>query len=173
LLLLFLTGCNADFNRSAKAFRSVIIEFPKEGMVEYTAGERTLRTDFRTSPLLMVVYYDSTLCNACEISHIGGLTPLFEMSDSLGYEVITIFSPAQNKRLETKTSLEYSSFESPVYYDENGTFAKINQNIPQDERLHSFLLGKERKPVFFGNPTSDEKLQELFERAISENQQIN
>lgn len=170
LILLFLIGCNGNFTKQAKAFRNATIEFPSEGMIAYTAGERTFRSEVDIAPLLMVVYYDSTLCNACEVSHIGTLRPLFEHTDSLGYQVITIFSPAREKRLETKTSLELSSFEYPVYYDENGLFAKANQNIPQDERLHSFLLGKDRKPIFIGNPVKNEKLWNLFKKVISENQ---
>lgn len=53
-----------------------------------------------------------------------------------------------------------------VYVDYSGSFAETNMSIPEDNRFHSFLLNKEGRPVFVGNPLASDRMMELFKEAL-------
>ena len=113
-------------------------------------------------PVRFVVYYDSLDCSSCRISHLAELYPLLDLADSGDFSVVTIFSPRQEELEDVRVKLMIADYDFPVYVDVNGTFSRRNKCIPSDVRFHEFLINGQGVPLFVGNPTSNEKLSDLF-----------
>lgn len=119
-------------------------------------------------PARFIVYYDSLGCSSCRISHLADIYPLLDLADSSDFSVVTIFSPRQEELEDVRVKLMVADYDFPVYVDVNGTFGKLNRCIPTDVRFHEFLLDEMGKPLFVGNPTSNEQLSDLFRVALRE-----
>ena len=116
----------------------------------------------------MVMYYDSTECSQCRISHLADCLPLYELADSIGvFRVVTIFAPRQEEYNELMASLMKLDFPYPLYVDFDGSFCKANPGIPEDRRFHSFLLDRDGHPVFVGDPVASGTMWSLFEKALA------
>lgn len=112
--------------------------------------------------LKLVIYYDSLNCSACRISRLLDIYPLYEMSDTSHFSVLTIFSPKQSEIDDVITQLRIMNHKIPIYVDVNKSFSNLNQVIPSDLRFHTFLLNDKGCPKFVGNPLNSVKLKELF-----------
>lgn len=117
-------------------------------------------------PNRFIIYYDSLDCSSCRISHLVENSPLYEMADSLGFSLITIFSPRANEVEEVRHQLMLTHSPIPIYIDSNGSFRRQNSSIPSDLRFHNFLISPGNRPVFVGNPLASGKLYELFQNAL-------
>lgn len=117
-------------------------------------------------PNRFIIYYDSLDCSSCRISHLVENYPLYEMADSLGFSLITIFSPRANEVEEVRHQLMLTHSPIPIYIDSNGSFRRQNSSIPSDLRFHNFLISPGNRPVFVGNPLASGKLYELFQNAL-------
>ena len=68
---------------------------------------------------------------------------------------------------EVVKQLMILNFPYPVYVDYSCSFRKLNSFIPDDTRFHSFVIDKNGKPVFVGNPMSGQKMMDLFIQVVS------
>lgn len=55
-----------------------------------------------------------------------------------------------------------------LYLDCDGNFARQNFHIPSDKRFHSFLIGRNGKPIFVGDPLAGDALWNLFCKVVDE-----
>ena len=117
-------------------------------------------------PNKLIVFYDTSDCSSCRISHLIDLYPIYDMADTSGFSVLTIFSPKPEDVKDVILQLTIADHLMPIYVDATGEFNRLNQNIPSDLRFHSFLLDENNKPIFVGNPLSSYKLLELFTETI-------
>ena len=116
----------------------------------------------------LVILYDSLECSSCQVGHLYDYLWSYEKLDSIqGCQLMTIFSPRQEEYDEVVKQLMILNFPYPIYVDMSGSFRKINKCIPDDRRFHSFLIDKNGKPVFVGNPMSGPRMMELFMEAVS------
>ena len=116
----------------------------------------------------LVILYDSLECSSCQVGHLYDYLWSYEKLDSIqSCQLMTIFSPRQEEYDEVVRQLMVLNFPYPIYVDMSGSFRKINKCIPDDKRFHSFLLDKNGKPVFVGNPMSGPRMMELFMEAVS------
>ena len=125
-------------------------------------------SDFEKETNALVILYDSLECSSCQIGHLYDYLWSYEKLDSIqGCQLMTIFSPRQEEYDEVVKQLMILNFPYPIYVDMSGSFRKINKCIPDDRRFHSFLIDKNGKPVFVGNPMSGPRMMELFMEAVS------
>lgn len=116
----------------------------------------------------LVVYFDSTSCQSCRVNKLYEWNNIIEIeSESRGeFEIIFIFSPSISQKALLKRSLAVSKFAHVVWFDYNNYFFKNNTFIPKDNRFHVFLLDKNNKIVFVGNPLYGEKIAKLFNQVL-------
>lgn len=50
--------------------------------------------------------------------------------------------------------------------DINGTFSKVNDNIPSEKMFHTFLI-KDGYPIYVGDPLKSKKLMRLFNKSVN------
>lgn len=118
--------------------------------------------------LRYIIYYDSLECSSCRISHLSDIYPIYEMADTSGFSVLTIFSPVSEDVEDIKLQLMIADHPVPVYVDMEGLFRRQNY-IPTDRRFHSFLIGSDGHPVFVGNPLSNSALGQLLFEVLDTN----
>jgi hypothetical protein len=90
------------------------------------------------------------------------MLPLYRLSDSLKtFSVMAIFSPVKRNLPEVELQMQLLNFPYPIYIDNEGEFAS-NNNIPADKRFHDFLVDKNGKVLFIGNPLAGDQLMTVF-----------
>ena len=67
-----------------------------------------------------IIYYDSLECSSCRVGHLKEIYPLYQMADTMGFSVLTIFAPRIRDLDEIKLQLMVSlsgiyRFKSRVY----------------------------------------------------------
>ena len=111
---------------------------------------------------LFIIYYDSLDCSSCRIGHLAESYPLYEMADTCGFSLLTIFSPRMDDLKEVRLQLMMTNSPVPIYLDVNGSFRKRNSSIPSDLRFHKFFVSPDSHPAFVGDPLASDNLYELF-----------
>lgn len=115
---------------------------------------------------MFIIYYDSLDCSSCRIGHLAESDPLYEMADTCGFSLLTIFSPRMDDLKEVRLQLMMTNSPIPIYLDVNGSFRKRNSSIPSDLRFHNFFIGQDSRPAFVGNPLASDRLSELFQEVL-------
>lgn len=168
VFLMLVAGCRQDvreLSKVAESFKQTQIIIPNS-MLKIQKGESVSYCVPRDLPI-MIQYVGPKECSACRISHLGEYRKLFEVAEKTGrFEYMIVMSPTKQERKEIKDILMNSWSKYPVFLDINGDFSSVN-NIPEDNRLHHFLIDTTHHPVFFGNPLSSEKLMSLFKEFLN------
>lgn len=118
----------------------------------------------------MIIYFDSTGCGSCKISRLYEWERFVKLSKQSNdnFKLFFIFSPSKQNKDELLLSLRGNNLKHPMILDEDNVFAAKNKHIPQDERLHTFLIDKNNNVVVVGNPINNETLYKLYIKAIQE-----
>lgn len=152
--------------------KSLMIDFMKSQIVipndlELIYEGKVSKSDLTSlKPNKFIIYYDSLDCSSCRISHLVENYPLYEMADSCGFSLITIFSPRANEVEDVRLQLMLTHSPIPIYLDANASFRRQNSSIPSDMRFHNFLVSLDNRPSFVGNPLASDELYELFKKAL-------
>ena len=163
--LLFYGCAEHQTKKLMKDFMRAEIVLPED---LHSVENRNMSTEsvFPEIPTL-IIYHDSLECSTCRISHLMDYSGLYEMADTSGFQVVTVFSPRQEEYDEVLRQLMVHNFPYPIYIDFNCSFRNRNTAIPEDPRFHSFLIDKDRHPVFVGNPTASDDLWKVFEKTLA------
>lgn len=88
--VLSLSSCvESRIRKELKEFSRATVVIP-ENLVKVDGMNITEYGDSGFGKAVMVVYYDSTECTECRLSHLYELNPLYELSDKYdGFEVVT------------------------------------------------------------------------------------
>lgn len=115
----------------------------------------------------LIIYNDSTACSSCRINHLPEYDKLFHLAEDSGlFDVVILFCPKPEEYDKVIRDIRLSASDHSVFVDREGSFARLNQHIPSDERFHVFLLNKDRLPAFVGNPLDSDRLWEIFTKTI-------
>ena len=118
----------------------------------------------------LIIFIDSTSCTSCQISHLNEFEKLFDLSaGSELFDMMILFSPKTEETSKLIKDILLSVIEYDIYVDSNSEFMLYNEQIPSDERFHIFLINKEKKPIFVGNPLATEELWKIFLKRITTN----
>ncbi len=115
----------------------------------------------------LIVYYDSTDCTSCNISHMHDFHPLFSADSALAsFQLLIIYSPKDKENKLTVDNICYKDFPHTVYVDTLASFAKLNPFIPEASMYHTILCDENGKILLVGDPLSSAKMWELFIKNI-------
>ncbi len=165
-LLLCLGSCsNLRVRKQLETFLSQEVRFPLT-MICCSEGAVEIKSLPDSIPQL-IIYVDSTQCSSCRIGHLSEYIPLQEESKQTGRFMMTIIlSPPVGDYGNITHLLETYKYPFPVYIDKNHSFRKENDFIPDDARFHTFLTDRFLRPVFVGDPVRNNRLRQLFDRAL-------
>ncbi len=140
-----------------------------EGMESLLLGKNTIMPDSPETCVRLVAYYDSTGCASCAVHKLEYWNKVVDLSVATAnrFVPVFVFSPGKNKMDETGFALKTTSFNYPVYLDTAGIFGMMNQNIPDDHLIHTFLLDRNNRVVLVGDPSVNDPLWELYVSTIN------
>lgn len=122
----------------------------------------------RSRTYRMVVYVDSAECSSCALGKLRFWNPLIQEAQDkkIDIDYIFILAPKPESMDDINMELEITDLQSSLYLDTAYVFKKHNPVIPKDTKYHSFLLDKESKIVFIGSPIDNEKIKNVYNRAL-------
>ena len=131
-------------------------------------GRDTVVTDFTKTPIKLVVYHDSLMCSTCQLNRMNDWDEMVAYADSLAqwFTIIYLFTPKKEDMGKVNMALKAGKFDCPVFIDPLADFVKENPKIPQNQRLHSFLLDRNNRVVLAGNPLYNTPLWVLYKSII-------
>lgn len=132
---------------------SKIVDIPYTDMQMYIGNDKIASTNF-TEEYKLVVYYDSLQCTSCAIDHIYNWEPTLDSLQRMNKKtaIVFIFSPSSMELNKFKNRILNSTFDYPVFMDTCNIFRKHNGFLPDNPRLHVFLLNRENRIISIGNP---------------------
>lgn len=151
-------------SKELRAFMNEKVVIP-EHVLCITAYNTDLYKD-TTNAAKFIISLDSMQCASCAITRLGDYEPFIEEMDSIGKcEVMVIFSPGEDEYVDILMQLESLKFRHPLYIDPFREFYALNK-IPSDGRFHCFLIDDYGKPLFVGDPTSNDDLSQVFHQVL-------
>ena len=122
------------------------------------------------SELKLIIYSDSIGCSPCSIKYMYEWDDLIEyakqFNDRLKYYFI--FSPKKNDEYSLRFALKGALFDYPVVLDNKGDFERLNQHLPKNKALHTFLLDREGNVILVGSPLNNPKVEILFKTMVEQ-----
>ena len=162
ILILFSWGCTNSRERYIKKTIGSELVIFVDSMTK--VNNRELYYVEIEKPLKIVVYSDSTNCNACDIKF-----PLWKIrfreltreNNNIG--LIFIINTEEIEDME----LNADAVKAPGLrlYDTKGVFKRKN-DLFHERTFHVFLLDKENKVIIVGNPIENSNLYNLYKKAI-------
>ncbi len=151
-----------------RQFKENTIVFPDNMIAKICEGKTPLDTTLLNRSSKLVVYVGPDGCTDCKLR---SLMPLYmfilENRHKENFGVVVII---HSDDIETaEFVLSDLRFRHTVFYDVDGSFVRLNPQLPVDERYHTFLLDKRNRVVLIGNPTHNEKLKDLYLAEIDKN----
>jgi hypothetical protein len=113
----------------------------------------------------ILLYVDSTGCSDCRLK-LFLWKQLIEETDSLFSDKLSFLFFLQPKNDEDLFYLiRGNDFNYPVFIDRKNEINQLN-NFPQQQEYQCFLLDKNNKVLFLGNPAINPNIWELYKRYI-------
>lgn len=165
---LSLVGCGGRIAAitDAMKFLNSTIRFP-ESMIAVEDGKLTT-AKFPVNTPVLVKYYGPEDCAECSLSHVKDNVALAALSKKGNpFELVIIMAPPDEYRGTVIEKLSIMKSPLCIFIDSNYYFESLGV-IPKHEKLHTFLLNKEGKPVFLGDPSKDHKSMAQFESELND-----
>ena len=167
LFLLLLSSCKSEKERVKN-----YVEEMKANPVSLCLDQMECRLNpidgKRSRTYRMVVYVDSAECSSCALGKLRFWNPLIKEArdKKIDIDYIFILAPKPESMDDVNMELEITDLQSSIYLDTAYVFKKHNPAIPKDTKYHSFLLGKEGKVLFVGSPIDNEKIKNVYNKAL-------
>ena len=163
ILMMSLSACKEyHISRQLRSFMNNTITVPSE--MQVICGRNICPVDtYSANKARLIILFDSLECSSCQINKLFNYVSAYEKIRALpDCDLMTVFSPRQEEYDETVRQLMILNFPYPIYIDFLGNIRKLNKCIPDDTKFHRFLINKNGKPVFVGNPMHSPQMMELF-----------
>lgn len=142
----------------------------KRELLDFQKYEIVLpETEYISSDLKMVVFYDSLGCSICNYHN------LFLWNDIVEYckrnptllSVVFIIAPSKPNVKNLVNAVSQKN-KYPVIIDSTNYFLSQNKHFPKDEMYHTFLLDGNNRVLIAGNPVFNEPLYQLYMSTIEQ-----
>jgi len=165
IMIFVCTSC--DYNKSRvksdlEHFIQQNILIPKN-MICINCVDSLINKSPETKSLKYVIYIDESLCKECVIKQLDRYKDIY---DDPNVELIIIFSQSSTEIQSLMSILKNSNLTVPIYIDYNQEFELLNKDMPDDYRFHYFLMDFDGRPLFVGDPTSSQRLKNLFQKVV-------
>lgn len=171
LLFLFLIAVSGSCkdNKKEKEIARIVTEWHgKEvmipgDMVFMRYGQDTIQYEIPVSDYKILLYVDSVGCTSCKLQ-LHKWSEFITKVDSLtsgSVPVLFFFHPKPEDRREIAYLLKRDGVTVPVCMDETDRLNSINQ-FPTRDDFQCFLLDKDNKVVYIGNPIYNTRVREMY-----------
>lgn len=135
-------------------------------------GQDTVQYQIPESDYKILLYVDSVGCTSCKLQ-LNKWKEFIAEIDSLTSETVPVllFFHPKDKR-ELAYLLKRDNLAVPVCFDETDKLNSLNQ-FPSLEDFQCFLLDKDNRVVYIGNPVHNIKIKEMYLSLINPNTHSN
>ena len=123
-------------------------------------------TYFPSNTRKLVLYVDSTSCSGCFLSNLVGYHDINDSLVAHGGELLVLLHPQRGRMEEIKTRMRHERYPFWCIVDVSGEFIAKNPELPENKLLHTFSLDEQSNVILVGDPTRNEKINELFYREV-------
>ncbi|WP_298648987.1 DUF1573 domain-containing protein [uncultured Proteiniphilum sp.] len=141
------------------------IIFP-EDIVFTRYGKDTLSYQIPVSDYKILMYVDSTGCTGCKLQLHKWREFIKEVDTLTGGSVPVLFIFHPRDRKEISYLLRRDGIDIPVYIDIDDRTDKIN-HFPSRQEFQCFLLDKDNKVIYIGNPVNNVRIKRMYLSQIS------
>ena len=123
--------------------------------------------------LKFIIYADSMSCTSCTLKEMYQWNSILEKAQSFSTPLKTyfIFAPKKENIRNLYITMKNIMPSIPIFIDTAGIFSQQNPHIPANPMLHTFLLDKQNKVIFIGDPSKDKNLEDIFWKSIEKQEQ--
>lgn len=173
-LLFFLNLSSCQENTQKKKITEIIkswqgkeIIFP-EGLIFTKYGKDTIEYNIPVSDYKIMMYVDSIGCTSCKLQLYKWKELIVEIDSLIDGTVPILFFFHPKDLREVSFLLRRDSINIPVCIDKQDKINQIN-HFPSQQEFQCFLLDKQNKVIYVGNPTRNRQIKEMYLSAISNN----
>jgi len=168
--LLFLTCQNKSKQEITALLESFVnsqIVIPNNLLMKIHA-DKPLDSSLLTKSCKMIVYLNAKGCESCKMQALLSVYQfVLKNIHRKNFGVVIILNPTYIE--SSDHFLKNILFCHTVFYDLDGSFERLNPQLPKDERFHTFLLNQENKVILIGSPIRNAKLNKLYLAEIQKN----
>ena len=166
LIILTNTGCNSVY-KNTEGLISTHIMMPKS--LNKVENYTTVPYTHNKGKPHMVIYYDSNLCQTCQLTKLEIWQPIIDTIQMMNKDVETVFitSPSVNEYNSVVNTISIYNKGYNILIDRFDDFRKSNPLIPDDYRFHTLLLNGNDQVILVGNPLNNDIIWNLYKETIS------
>lgn len=165
LILFTLFSCKNKFEREAEGVvrewtGKTIVNIPKKNYIVYN-GDFIVPCTLADSEMMVVSYINRSESESC-LLHLYDWENFIQEVDSISNKQVRFALIANpNNKYEFIHSLKKYNFRHPIYIDKNDDFNKSNK-FPAKMSYHTFLIDKNNKVIFIGNPINSRQVRNSY-----------
>ena len=162
------TGCDGAYSSVVQAMRFYRSEVVlPDAMIAVRDGKLTHVPLPGTDRPVLVRYYGPDDCNECALSHMRENEELARWAEAdKSFYLLIVMAPKDEDRMGTIERVMDMRSSLTVYFDES-YFFESQKVIPSSDKMHTFLLGDDRKPKYIGNPLKNESSKKRFMKSLN------
>jgi hypothetical protein len=166
-MLLMLVGCNGRLSliKDAIRFYNSTVSFPDKMLCIENGDTATVAIQLLSKPLF-VDYYSPDECSDCALNTMREKLRMANYSKDNGlFDYMVILAPPEHERESVVEKAMDMTLPLCIYIDVS-LFFELENVIPSNPVLHSFLLDANHTPIYSGNPLHDYKHRVEFEERL-------
>lgn len=171
-----LISCNENEKlvNSISRMKSCPIDLCLDSLQYYVPMTKCLTEDdslsFYQENISLVVYTDSSVCSSCTVNGMYKWVDFLEeiencYSDRL--KIYFIFSPRKSQMNDFRNAIHSLNLNYPIFIDTTNIFVRQNPHIPNNIKLHTFLINSDKMVCLVGSPLDSPTILELFHKIAS------
>lgn len=159
-------SCSSNTKRQIEELRNSNIELSLDSLTKVKPFRGFDNKTGKSEDLKLVVFWDSANCTSCNIMHINNWNSIiYKVNQITAVDFILIMETTSENKEEIISLYHNSLFPYEIYLDLNH-ITKQNNSFLDNPLFHCFLVDKNDKIIFVGNPLNSEKVQESFLQGI-------
>lgn len=166
--LLLFSGCKligGEESINDQSIVNIMVTIPIDSLL-CLSPKHEVCFNFNKEPMdfQYIIYYDSTICSPCELGKMGIWRSIIKNTNKLGVNIdfMFVFCPPKTKIDYITSTYRKQNSLFRIYVDSIQIVERYNPFLSKLEVPHAFLLDKEKRIVFEGNPANNEAIERQF-----------
>jgi len=154
-----------EARKTMRAWVGKTIQFPVG--IQSTVLNKDTLWQVPETPYKILLYTDSVGCTSCKLLLVLWRSFIKEVDATMKDRLSFLFYFQPKDKNELNFIFKRDHFYYPVFIDEENKIDKLNK-FPKRVEFQCFLLNKDNKVIFVGNPVFNPRIWELYKRIVTD-----